>query len=125
MLPCYPMRFGSSGNLVAPRPAGDIYTSLHNGAGCARYSYNEIYIRMASIRQEKISDLKPNLKATARRIREIRGFDLTQGQFAKILGISQAQLSKYEKAQSVPTVELLIKLKAFSKKPIDWILTGE
>jgi len=79
---------------------------------------------MTSIRQEKISELKPNLKAVARRIREIRGFDLTQGQFAKILGISQAQLSKYEKAQSVPTVDLLLKLKSFSGKSTDWILTG-
>lgn len=61
----------------------------------------------------------------ARRIREIRGFDLTQSAFAKILGISQAQLSKYEKAQSVPTVELLLKLKSFSGKTVDWILTGE
>ncbi len=79
---------------------------------------------MTSTRQEKISELKPNLKAVARRIREIRGFDLTQGQFAKILGISQAQLSKYEKAQSVPTVDLLLKLKSFSGKSTDWILTG-
>jgi len=45
--------------------------------------------------------------------------------FARILGISQAQLSKYEKAQSVPTVEILLKLKAFSGKTVDWILTGE
>jgi len=80
---------------------------------------------MATTRQEKIASLKPNLKAMSRRIREIRGFDLTQGQLAEILGISQAQLSKYEKAQSVPTVELLLKLKSFSGKSIDWILTGE
>jgi len=66
----------------------------------------------------------PNLAAIARRIREIRGFDLTQGEFAKILGISQAQLSKYELGQSTPTVEILIKLKKFSGRSIDWILTG-
>jgi len=80
---------------------------------------------MATGRKEKTSDLTPNMKAIARRIREIRGFDLTQSAFAKILGISQAQLSKYEKAQSVPTVEILLKLKSFSGKTIDWILTGE
>lgn len=67
----------------------------------------------------------PDNVAMARRIREIRGFDLTQREFARILGISQAQLSKYEKAQSVPTVELLLKLKQFSGRTIDWILTGE
>jgi DNA-binding transcriptional regulator YiaG len=43
---------------------------------------------MATGRHEKISDLTPNLKAIARRIRQIRGFDLTQSAFAKILGIS-------------------------------------
>ena len=66
----------------------------------------------------------PNLAAIARRIREIRGFDLTQGEFAKILAISQAQLSKYELGQSTPTVEILLKLKKFSGRSIDWILTG-
>jgi transcriptional regulator with XRE-family HTH domain len=38
----------------------------------------------------------------------------TQSAFTKILGISQAQLSKDEKAQRVPTVEILLKLKTFS-----------
>ncbi len=80
---------------------------------------------MVSTRQEKITDLQPNLKLISRRIREIRGFDLTQGEFAKVLGISQAQLSKYELGQSTPTVELLLRLKKFSGKSIDWILTGE
>ena len=80
---------------------------------------------MVSTRQEKITDLKPNLKLISRRIREIRGFDLTQGEFARILGISQAQLSKYELGQSTPTVEILLRLKKFSGKSIDWILTGE
>jgi transcriptional regulator with XRE-family HTH domain len=79
---------------------------------------------MAITRQEKISGLKPDVKAIARRIREIRGFDLTQGKFAKILGISQAQLSKYEKAQSVPTLEILLRLQSFSGKTIDWIVKG-
>jgi transcriptional regulator with XRE-family HTH domain len=66
----------------------------------------------------------PNLASIARRIREIRGFDLTQGDFARILDISQAQLSKYELGQSTPTVEILLKLKKFSGRSIDWILTG-
>lgn len=70
------------------------------------------------------SSSPPNLAAIARRIREIRGFDLTQGEFAKILAISQAQLSKYELGQSTPTVEILLKLKNFSGRSIDWILTG-
>ena len=65
-----------------------------------------------------------DLKAIGRRIREIRGFELTQAQFGKILGIGQTQLSKYEKGQNAPTVELLAKLSAHSGRTIDWIVKG-
>lgn len=41
-----------------------------------------------------------------------------------MLGITQAQLSKYEQGQSAPTPEILLKLKAYSGKSIDWILDG-
>jgi len=68
---------------------------------------------------------RPDLKAIGRRLREIRGFDLTQAEFGKILGVSQAQLSKYEKGQRLPSIEFLLKLRIQSGKNIDWILTGE
>jgi transcriptional regulator with XRE-family HTH domain len=55
----------------------------------------------------------------------MRGFDLTQAEFAQLFGIGQAQLSKYEIGLNVPTVELLLKLKAYSGRSIDWILTGQ
>ena len=63
-----------------------------------------------------------DLGAIGRRIREIRGFDLTQVEFGRVLGITQAQLSKYELGLSAPTVEILLKLRAYSGKSIDWIL---
>ncbi len=66
-----------------------------------------------------------NLRAIGRRIREIRGFDRTQVQFAKVFGITQAQLSKYERGKNAPTLELLLKLKHLSGKSIDWIVTGD
>lgn len=69
--------------------------------------------------------ISADLKAIGRRIREIRGFDLTQEEFGQILGITQAQLSKYELGLSAPTPDILLKLKAYSGKTIDWILTGE
>jgi len=40
-----------------------------------------------------------------------------------MLAVSQVHLSKYELGQSAPTVEILLKLKAYSGKSIDWILT--
>ena len=73
----------------------------------------------------KIRPLKLDLKNIGRRIREIRGFDLTQAQFAEMLGIRQNTLSNYEKGKIVPTLEMLLKLKAHSGKSIDWIITGE
>jgi transcriptional regulator with XRE-family HTH domain len=68
---------------------------------------------------------RPDLKAIGRRIREIRGFDLTQAAFGKVLGIGQGQLSKLELGESAPTLELLLRLRAFSARSIDWIVTGE
>ncbi len=77
-----------------------------------------------TIRQRKIQAPKVDLKAIGRRIREMRGFDLTQADFGVILGITQAQLSKYERGESAPTLGILLKLKAYSGKTVDWILTG-
>jgi transcriptional regulator with XRE-family HTH domain len=70
-------------------------------------------------------EVRLDLKAIGRRVREIRGFDLKQTEFAKILGIGQTQLSKYERGKSAPTPEILLKLKRHSRKSVDWILTGE
>jgi transcriptional regulator with XRE-family HTH domain len=67
----------------------------------------------------------PNLKAIGKRIRQIRGFEMRQVELAKVLGITQAQLSKYERGQNALSLELLLKLKHFSGKSTDWILTGE
>jgi len=39
-------------------------------------------------------------------------------------GIEQTQLSKYEKGLSTPTLELLLKLKSYSGRSLDWIATG-
>jgi transcriptional regulator with XRE-family HTH domain len=84
--------------------------------------YNDYY---ATMRNTLKRNLRPDLEAIGRRIREIRGFDLTQAQFGKLVGIGQTQLSKYEKGQSAPTLEFLLRLKAHSGKSLDWIVSGE
>jgi transcriptional regulator with XRE-family HTH domain len=68
---------------------------------------------------------RPDLPAIGRRIREIRGFELTQAELGKILGIGQAQLSKYEKGENALTLELLLRLSVYSGRSIDWIITGK
>ncbi len=79
---------------------------------------------MAKQSFHKIS-VKLDLKAMGRRIREIRGFDLTQSEFSQLLGVGQTQLSNYELGLSAPTLEVLLRLKKHSGKSVDWILTGD
>jgi transcriptional regulator with XRE-family HTH domain len=63
--------------------------------------------------------------AVGRRLREYRGFDLRQGEFARELGISQGQLSRYENGTSEIGAEVLLRLARKSGKTIEWWLTGE
>jgi transcriptional regulator with XRE-family HTH domain len=58
-------------------------------------------------------------------LRELRGFDLTQEVFAKELGISQSQLSKYERGVTAPPADVLFSIKRYFRVKIDWLLTGE
>lgn len=64
-------------------------------------------------------------KSIGRRMRQVRGFDVTQGDFARMLGISQSQLSKYERGLIGPASEVLIRLKQRFGVSIDWLLTGK
>jgi len=67
----------------------------------------------------------PDLKALGRRLRELRGFEVTQEQFAKELGVSQSQLSKYERGIAGPPADVLFLVKRRFGVSIDWLLTGE
>jgi transcriptional regulator with XRE-family HTH domain len=75
--------------------------------------------------RRKHKKINPDLQAIGRRIREIRGFALTQTEFGRLLGIAQTQLSRYERGENLPTTEVLLKLKGHSGRSIDWILTGK
>ena len=66
-----------------------------------------------------------DLKAAGRRLRELRGFDMTQEEFATQLEISQSQLSKYERGIAVPPGDVLIRIKERFRVSIDWLLTGD
>jgi transcriptional regulator with XRE-family HTH domain len=66
----------------------------------------------------------PELQAIGRRLREVRGFETNQKDFARKLGISQSQLSKYERGVAAPAADVLIRIKEEFKLNIDWLLTG-
>jgi transcriptional regulator with XRE-family HTH domain len=59
-----------------------------------------------------------------RRLREIRGFDSNQAEFARELGVSQGQLSRYEQGSSEIGAAVLLRLARKSGKTIEWLLTG-
>jgi transcriptional regulator with XRE-family HTH domain len=63
-------------------------------------------------------------KAVGRRVRELRGFDVHQAQFAHELSVSQGQLSRYEQGRSEIGAEVLLRLARKSGKTIEWLLTG-
>ena len=63
-------------------------------------------------------------KAVGRRVREIRGFEANQATFARELGVSQGQLSRYEQGASEIGAAVLLRLARKSRKTIEWLLTG-
>jgi transcriptional regulator with XRE-family HTH domain len=60
-----------------------------------------------------------------RRIREIRGFDMSQADFARRVGISQNHLSTMERGQAEIGAEILLRIALEFGKSIEWLLTGE
>jgi transcriptional regulator with XRE-family HTH domain len=72
----------------------------------------------------KISKAKPDFAAIGNRIRELRGSE-RQDDFAPFLGIAQSQLSRIERGQLAPSVEVLLRLSERYGKSVDWMLTGQ
>ena len=64
-------------------------------------------------------------KRVGRRIRELRGFDMTQEQFARRIGVSQNYLSTMERGKVEIGSEILLKIGREFGKSIEWLLTGE
>ena len=84
-----------------------------------------MHTRQAHSKKIPIAKVIPDRVAIGRRIRQIRGFDRTQAEFARILGIGQTQLSRYELGQSELTLTVLTRLTLQSGKSLDWIILGE
>jgi len=63
--------------------------------------------------------------AVGRRIRQLRGFELTQVDLANQIGVSQSYLSAIERGRNEIGVEVLLALSREFKKSIEWLLTGD
>lgn len=64
-------------------------------------------------------------KAVGRRIRELRGFDATQEEFAGRIGVSQNYLSTMEHGKVQIGAEILLRISREFRRPLEWLLTGE
>lgn len=60
-----------------------------------------------------------------RRVRELRGFDLNQHEFAERIGVSQAYLSKIERGRVEVGAKVLLSIAREYGKSIEWLLTGQ
>jgi transcriptional regulator with XRE-family HTH domain len=63
--------------------------------------------------------------AVGRRIRELRGFDVTQANFARRIGVSQSYLSAIELGRNEAGAEVLLAISREFGRSIEWLLTGE
>ena len=64
-------------------------------------------------------------KAVGRRIRQLRGFDMTQADLARRIGVSQGYLSTAEHGQGEIGAEVLLGISREFARSIEWLLTGE
>lgn len=64
-------------------------------------------------------------KCVGRRIRKLRGFDMTQEEFARRIGVSQNYLSTMEHGSVQIGAEILLRISAEFKRSLEWLLTGK
>lgn len=64
-------------------------------------------------------------KAVGRRLRELRGFDMSQADLANRIGVSQGYLSTVEHGQGEIGAEVLLAFSREFDKSLEWLLTGE
>jgi hypothetical protein len=64
-------------------------------------------------------------KLLGRRIRELRGIDMTQKEFARRIGVSQNYLSTMEHGNVEIGAEILLRISREFGKSLEWLLTGQ
>jgi transcriptional regulator with XRE-family HTH domain len=64
-------------------------------------------------------------ESVGRRIRGLRGFYITQAEFARRIGVSQGHLSHMEHGDTEMGAAILLKISREFGKSIEWLLTGE
>jgi transcriptional regulator with XRE-family HTH domain len=63
-------------------------------------------------------------ESVGRRIRQLRGFDMTQEELAARIGVSQGHLSYMERGEKEIGAEILLRISRQFGKPLEWLLVG-
>lgn len=72
----------------------------------------------------RVANAAINWKEVGRRLRELRGFDTTQQEFARHIGVSQGYVSAAENGDSEIGAEVLLRISRHCGRTIEWVLTG-
>lgn len=70
-------------------------------------------------------ELRIDLAAVGRRIRQLRGFETTQAEFARRIDVAQSYLSALERGEKEPGAAVLLAICQEFGKSVDWLLTGK
>ena len=70
-------------------------------------------------------ELRIDLAAVGRRIRQLRGFETTQAEFARRIDVAQSYLSALERGEKEPGAAVLLAISKEFGKSVDWLLTGK
>ena len=80
---------------------------------------------MSLARKKSRSKAEIDLPGVGRRIRELRGFDMTQVEFAHRIGVTQSYLSALEHGEKEPGAAVLLAISKEFGRSVDWLLTGQ
>ena len=75
--------------------------------------------------RNKSQDSDIDWKEVGRRIRELRGFDITQKDFARRIGVSQGYFSHIERGEKEIGAAVLLKIARTFGKSMEWLLMGK
>lgn len=64
-------------------------------------------------------------KAVGHRIRQLRGFNMTQEELAVRTGVSQGHLSYMERGEKEIGAEILLRISRQFGKSLEWLLVGD
>jgi transcriptional regulator with XRE-family HTH domain len=70
-------------------------------------------------------ELRIDLAGIGRRIRQLRGFETTQAEFARRIRVAQSYLSALERGEKEPGASVLLAISREFGKSVDWLLTGK